>query len=146
MTDPVVNNAPPPNGDTPEYREQLLGGPQRTALMVGLVGWIIFAILAGWIFTQVPTETAWKQLFLSYLTGFVFWMLIGFGSVFFLMIQYVTGGRWGILLRRPLEANGRTILIGFGLFIPVAITMCMGSNSIYWWSCLLYTSPSPRDS
>jgi hypothetical protein len=135
MTDPVVNHAPPPNGDTPEYREQLLGGPQRTALMVGLVGAIVFLVLAGWIFTQVPKEMAWKQAFLSYLTGFVFWMLIGFGSVFFLMIQYVTGGRWGILLRRPLEANGRTIFVlGFILFVPVAINMNMGGSSIYWWS------------
>ena len=32
MTDPVVNHTPPANGDTPEYRQQLLGGPQRSAL------------------------------------------------------------------------------------------------------------------
>jgi len=134
MTDPVVNHAPPPNGDTPEYREQLLGGVQRSALMVGLVGWIVFAVLAGLIFTQTSSEEGWKQLFLSYLTGFTFWMLIGFGSVFFLMIQYVTGGRWGILLRRPLEANAKTIALGFVLFIPIAISMWLGGNSMYWWS------------
>ena len=109
MTDPVVNHTPPANGDTPEYRQQLLGGPQRSALLIGVVGWIVFLVLFGIIYGATSSDFAWKQFFLSYLTGFVFWMLICFGSVFFLMIQYLTGGRWGILLRRPLEANAKTI-------------------------------------
>jgi len=135
MTDPAANHTPPANGDTPEYRQQLLGGPQRSALLIGIIGWIVFLVLFGIIFGATSSEFAWKQFFLSYLTGFVFWMLIGFGSVFFLMIQYLTGGRWGILLRRPLEANARTIpLLGFVLFVPIAIAMCMGGSSIYWWS------------
>ena len=50
------------------------------------------------------------------------------------MIQYVTGGRWGILLRRPLEASSKTIVLGFVLFIPIVISMFMGQNSIYWWA------------
>ena len=74
-------------------------------------------------------------MFLSFLTGFTFWMIVGLGSVFFLCVQYVTGGRWGILLRRPLEANARNICtVGFLLFVPVAISMAMGKNSIYWWA------------
>jgi hypothetical protein len=54
--------------------------------------------------------------------------------VFFLAIQYVTGGRWGILLRRPLEANSKTLVFGLVLFIPVAYAMFAGENSIYWWA------------
>ena len=135
MTDPAANHTPPANGDTPEYRQQLLGGPQRTALLIGIVGAIVFLVLFGIIRGATSYEFAIKQAFLSYLTGFVFWMLIGFGSVFFLMIQYLTGGRWGILLRRPLEANAKTIpILGFALFVPVAITMGWGKGSIYWWS------------
>ena len=129
--------------DSPEYRDRLLGGPLKLALLVGVGGLIVWAILAGLVFSTTPAERPdgqpgdqrVQQVFLSYLTGFTFWMIVGLGSVFFLCVQYVTGGRWGILLRRPLEANARTIYtVGFFLFIPVAVSMAMGSNSIYWWA------------
>jgi hypothetical protein len=128
--------------DTPEYRSALLGGPIRLALLVGVGGLIVWAVLAGIIFSATlperpdgePGDQRIQELFLSYLTGFVFWMIIGFGSVFFLCVGYVTGGRWAILLRRSLEANAKTLILGFVLFIPVAVSMAMGTNSIYWWA------------
>lgn len=128
--------------DTPEYRSTLLGGPIRLALLTGVGGLIVWAILAAIIFSMTPPERPdgapgdqrVQELFLSYLTGFTFWMIIGFGSVFFLCVGYVTGGRWAILLRRSLEANAKTLVFGFVLFIPVAISMAMGGNSIYWWA------------
>ena len=137
-----------PNGngaafaDTPEYRSALLGGPTRLALLAGVGGLIVWAILAGIIFSATPPERPdgapgdqrVQELFLSYLTGFTFWMIIGFGSVFFLCVGYVTGGRWAILLRRSLEANAKTLVFGFVLFLPVAVSMAMGGNSIYWWA------------
>jgi hypothetical protein len=128
--------------DTPEYRDRLLVGPLKLALLVGVGGLIVWAVLAGIIFSTTPAEAAdhpgdqrLQQVFLSYLTGFTFWIIVGTGSMFFLCVQYVTGGRWGILLRRTLEANARNIYtLGFLLFIPIAISMAMGNNSIYWWA------------
>jgi len=127
--------------DTPEYRDRLLGGPLKTALLIGVGGLIVYLILAGLVFSMGPNGTPeeqasrWWAITLPYLTGFVFWMIIGFGSVFFLCVQYVTGGRWGILLRRSLEANAKNIYtLGFFLFIPVAVSMAAGANSMYWWA------------
>lgn len=142
MTDaPANHDAATPAGDTPERRQALLGGPQKIALFVGVAGLVAFGVLAAVYMAVAPSSTAdekhlaVRQPFLSYLTGFMFWTLVGLGSVFFLMIQYVTGGRWGILLRRPLEANYKTLIVlGPLLFIPVAATMFMGENSIYWWA------------
>jgi hypothetical protein len=142
MTDATTPNH---NGaafaDTPEYRQQLLGGPQKLAALVGIGGLIAFLILAAIYYSMGPTEThGWdatgaRQPFLSFLTGYMFWTLIGLGSVFFLLIQYVTGGRWGILLRRPLEANCKTLfVVSLPLFVVLAITMFMGKESIYWWA------------
>lgn len=138
--DPTTNGAHAV-ADTPEYRAGLLAGPQRLALLIGVGGLIAFAVLAGLYVTTAPAEAGeddagrLPQVFLSYLTGFVFWTLIGLGSVFFLMVQYVTGGRWGILLRRPLEANAKLLpTLGALLFVPVAVNMFMGDNSIYWWA------------
>ncbi len=131
-----------PTSDTPEYRQQLLGGPQKLALLTGIAGAIAFLVLSLAITFGTNEEAVKKgeapapiqQVLLSYLTGFTVWVSIGIGSTFFLMIQYVTGGRWGILLRRPLEANSKTLVFGLILFIPVAVSMTLGENSIYWWA------------
>jgi hypothetical protein len=139
MSDAAANHSPGVS-DTPEYREQLLGGPQRLALLIGLGGWVAFLVLAALYYTLSPASTheqeadRFKGICLPYLTGFVFWTMVALGSVFFLCIQYVTGGRWGMLLRRPLEANAKTLWLSAVLFIPVAIFMCLGDRSIYWWS------------
>jgi hypothetical protein len=140
MTDPAANHEPAV-ADTPEHRAALLNGPQKLAGLVGLAGGIAFLILSGIYFGAGPTDThgddatPMRQAFLSFHTGFVFWTLIGMGSVFFLCVQYVTGGRCGILLRRPLEASLRTMfIVGVPCFVLVAIGMMMGEQSIFWWA------------
>ncbi|HKB01885.1 MAG TPA: hypothetical protein VKD90_06675, partial [Gemmataceae bacterium] len=143
MTDAT---APNHNGgafaDTPEHRQRLLGGPQRLSALIGIGGLIAFLILAAIYYGAAPPDdpTGWtatgaRQPFLSFLTGYMFWTLIGLGSVFFLCLQYVTGGRWGILLRRPLESAAKALfVVGVPGFVVVAITMCLGEHSIYWWA------------
>lgn len=146
MSDAAANHTTAVS-DTPEYRNQYLSGPQKLALLAGVGGFIAFLLLAGIYFAVAPTKgdseeetkaleaARIQQPFLSFLTGFMFWALMGLGSIFFLLVQYVTGGRWGILLRRPLEANCRTLfLVGAPLFLVVAVSMFMGENSIYWWA------------
>jgi hypothetical protein len=129
------------HADTPEYRDRLLGGPLKLSLLIGIGGLIAYLVLAGLVYTMSPTgndeekHTAFRAVTLPYLTGFTFWMIIGFGGLFFLLVQYVTGGRWGILLRRPLEANAKNIYtLGFFLFVPVAVMMFLGKDSVYWWA------------
>jgi hypothetical protein len=140
MTDPVANHEPAV-ADTPEHRAAFLNGPQKLAALIGIGGGIAFLILVGIYFSTGPTDThgndatPWRQFFLSFLTGYIFWTIIGLGSVFFLCLQYVTGGRWGILLRRPLEANIRTFfVVGGAGFIVVAAAMLAGEQSPYWWA------------
>jgi hypothetical protein len=104
----------------------LLSGIRGLALLAGIGGLVGLLILFG-ILTSMGEAQGQKQLFQSYLTGFFFWFCIGIGSQFFLGLQYFTGGRWGILMRRPFEANSRTLLLGFVLFFA-------GANSPYWWA------------
>ena len=60
------------------------------------------------------------QFFHSYLLGFMFWLGISLGSMAFLMIQHLTGGKWGMVIRRPLEAAMRVLPLMLVLFIPLA--------------------------
>ena len=46
------------------------------------------------------------------------------------MLQYTTGGAWGVMIRRPAEAASRTIWLVILLFIPILV----GANNLYPWT------------
>jgi len=69
------------------------------------------------------------HFFHGYLVGFVFWTGITVGSLALLMLQHLTGGAWGLVIRRVLEASTRTLPLMLLLFVPVAI----GLKHIYPW-------------
>jgi hypothetical protein len=91
------------------------------ALVVGLIG---FAIWGYGVF--VSRDAAMR----GYLTSYLFWFQIVAGALGILCLQYVTGGEWGVLLRRPLGAAARTMLVMAVLFIPVVV----GMNHIFPWT------------
>ena len=70
------------------------------------------------------------QFFHAYLVGFIFWIGITLGSLALLMLQHLTGGAWGLVIRRVLEAATRTLPLMLILFLPVAV----GLKHIYSWT------------
>ena len=62
--------------------------------------------------------------------AYTFWMGVVLGSLALLMVQHLSGGVWGIVLRRPLEAAVRTLPFMAVLFLPIAF----GMHSIYEWT------------
>ncbi len=92
----------------------LMARIQRRSLIAGLMA------LAFW---AVGTLLHPDQIFQSYLVGYLFWSGIALGSLAVLMLQYLTGGEWGVVIRRPLEAATRTLPLLVLLFIPLAFGM-----------------------
>ena len=68
-----------------------------------------------------------KQFFQSYLIGWTFWTGIAIGSLALLMLQHLTGGGWGFVIRRILEAATRTLPVMAILFLPVIV----GAHYVY---------------
>src|SRR5688500_9429437 len=93
---------------------------KRPALIVGVVALALTAV--GAVFDK-------DQFFRSYLLAYVYWIGISLGCFAILMIQHLSGGAWGIVIRRILEAATRTFPLGLALFIPLAF----GLNSLYSW-------------
>jgi hypothetical protein len=93
---------------------------RRTALLAAGGGLAAFA-LVGLLLWLTNGIHAPKQLFLSYLVGYNYWLGSALGCLVFLMLQYVTGGAWGILLRRILEAAASTLPLLAILFVPILI-------------------------
>jgi len=63
------------------------------------------------------------QFFHSYLLGFMLWLGVTLGCMAFLMIQHLTGGKWGMVIRRQLEAAMKTLPLMAVLFMPIIFGM-----------------------
>ncbi len=61
------------------------------------------------------------RFFHSYLVAFMFVLGLSLGSLGLLMLQHLTGGHWGIMTRRPLEAATRVLPVVAVFFLPIAI-------------------------
>src|SRR5690348_14059366 len=91
-----------------------IGRLQQRALAVGGIGAVL--CLLGWF--KWPS-----QFFQAYLVAFLFILGLSLGSMGLLMLQHLTSGDWGIIIRRPLEAAMRTLWLVAVLFIPVIFGM-----------------------
>jgi hypothetical protein len=67
----------------------------------------------------------------AYLLGFMCCFAFSGGGLVMLMLQYVSGGKWGLLLRRPLEAMTRTMPLVALMTIPLGV---FGSRLYQWWA------------
>jgi hypothetical protein len=103
-----------------------IGGHQRTALIVGAV--FMLLLIAGAFLKGFGGGV--DQFFRSYLVGYIFWVGVTLGCLGLLMLQHLTGGGWGLSIRRVLEAGTRTLPLMLLLFLPIAI---FGLSHLYEW-------------
>ena len=87
---------------------------EKRALVIGMLG--LLGCIAGWI---IDKET----FFRSYLVGFFAVLGLSLGSLGLLMLQHLTGGHWGIIIRRPLEAGSRVLWLVAAFFVPLIFGM-----------------------
>jgi hypothetical protein len=71
-----------------------------------------------------------KQFFFSWLVAFLYFLSLGIGGLFFVLIQYASQGRWGIVVRRLGETIFTTIPVMAILFVPLVF----GLHDLYPWS------------
>lgn len=101
-----------------------LGRIQYSAVGLGLLG------LIGWVIGLLVSGHAREMFFQTYLVAYVFWVSVALGCLGWLMIQYLGGATWGLIIRRILESGASTLLPLAVLFIPVIV----GLRDIYHWT------------
>jgi hypothetical protein len=94
---------------------------QQRSLIVGLVALLV---------CMVGAVASPDQFFRSYLFSYMFYIGLTLGCMALAMLQYLSGGAWGIVIRRITETAMRTIPLLAVLFIPVLI----GIPRLYSWS------------
>src|SRR5499427_8445748 len=70
------------------------------------------------------------QFFRSYLMAYLFWLGVVLGCLAILMLHYLVGGGWGIVIRRGLEAGTRLLPLMLVLYIP----LIFGLPELYVWA------------
>jgi hypothetical protein len=68
----------------------------------------------------------------GWLLGLMLTFGFAVGGLALLMVQYLSGGKWGLLLRRPLEAMSRTLPLVFVYWIVVALSL----KKLYLWAAV----------
>jgi hypothetical protein len=63
------------------------------------------------------------DLFAGYLVGFLIWSGIALGCLGTALLQQVTGGFWGLAVRRIAEAGARTVLLVAVMFVPLLLEL-----------------------
>lgn len=96
-------------------------GVARLAFIAGVVGAAISVI--GGFFDSA-------QFFRSYIVAYIFWLAIPLGSLAFLMLHFLVGGGWGVMIRRLLESATRTLPLTALLFVP----LLFGLQAVYPWA------------
>jgi hypothetical protein len=96
----------------------------QRSLIVG----VVFSVIAAVIFFALPNGR--DEFFRAYLLGYMCWLGLALGSMAILMIRHLTGGGWGVVIRRILGAAMRTLPLLAILFIPIII----GMKNLYIWA------------
>ena len=97
--------------------------------------WRSRALIVGVVFTLVSlvfafTSEGRDHILRAYLLGFMTCFGFAGGGLCLLMLQYVSGGKWGLLLRRPLEAMARTLpLVALG-FLPIGFAIALDGEHV----------------
>jgi len=94
---------------------------RRQSLIIGIVG--LAASGAGAFVNP-------NQFLHSYLLAFLLWLGAALGGLALTMLQHMSGGGWGVVLRRILEAAARTLPWMALFFVPIAL----GATRLYPWT------------
>ncbi|MGA2352471.1 MAG: hypothetical protein ABSF70_18700 [Terracidiphilus sp.] len=104
---------------------ECVDGWQRQALFVGLIFSVIAAGLA-------VADRSIDHVLRAWLLGLMLTFGFAVGGLALLMLQYCSGGKWGLLLRRPLEAMSRTLPLVFVYWLVIALSL----KKLYLWAAV----------
>lgn len=98
-------------------------------------GWQARALVISVLFTVTAVVLAIldhsaEHIYRAWVVGLMLCFGFCVGGLAMLMLQYVSGGKWGLLLRRPLEAMTRTLPLVFLYWIVTGLWM----KKLFLWA------------
>ena len=96
---------------------------RRRALLAGGGGLLVWLLLALLPYTRQAALAA-------YLSAYTFVLGLSVGCLGFLMLHQLVGGKWGFVVRRPMEAAVGVLPLMAALFLPLVLF----SGALYEWT------------
>ena len=114
----------------PKVLPSMLMAPDFVAAwrLRALVIAVVFALIS--ILAFAWTHEGRNHLLRAYLMGTMTSFNFVGGALAWLLVQYLSGGKWGLILRRPLEAMTRTWWVVALLMLPILFLM----SHLYQWA------------
>jgi len=107
---------------------EFVNGWQRRAVTVGLV----FSVIAVGLGFADGRGFDVDHVLRAWLLGLMLTFGFAVGGLALLLVQYVSGGKWGLLLRRALEAMSRTLPLVFAYWVVIALSL----RKLYLWAAV----------
>jgi len=128
------------NGDAGSHHGSAHHGPRTLPASLAapsevLSAWRMRLLMVAALFALLSlvfafTHEGRNHILRAYLLGYMICFSFAGGGLAMLMLQYVSGGKWGLLLRRPLEAMTRTIWVVGLMLLPILFFM----KHLYQWA------------
>ena len=90
--------------------------------------WLVALVAA--VVSLIGAFVSRTQFFQSYLFAWLFWCGLSLGALVIVMMQFLSGGQWGLAVRNFATAAFRTLPWMALLFVPVLL----GVHQIYGWA------------
>jgi hypothetical protein len=98
----------------------LLGGVKLMALFIGLIS--LGLCLLGWFIDPAHFHRSW-------LFAYLFWVNLTLGCLGMVMVSHMTGGEWGVIMRR----FGETAFMNLPLMLLMSVPLYFGYKYIFPW-------------
>src|SRR5262249_19180377 len=94
---------------------------ERRAFVVGVAALVVAVV--GAFFDAGAFYRAW-------LASWLFWLSVALGPLVIIMLHYLSGGGWGIVVRRIAQATVPRLPLVALLFVPIVV----GMRDLYVWA------------
>ena len=100
---------------------------------------LMMAAGAGAVLCAVGLLMNPAQFVRSFLPAYMWMLSVTLGSLAIAMVHQVSGGAWGVVIRRILGAASRTLPLLTVLFVPIAL----GLRALYPWADPAHVAEDP---
>jgi hypothetical protein len=105
-----------------------VGNRALVAGAVALIAGVAIAAISSGGTLRGFGEAFWRP----YLVAYMLWAGVAVGSMAIMMLHHLSGGGWGVVLRRLFEAATRTLPLVALLFLPIAAAAV--TRTLYPWT------------
>jgi hypothetical protein len=92
------------------------------------LGLVLISLVLG-----VVAGDGLKRFMFSYLQNYVFFVSLGLGALFFVMLQHLTRASWSVVVRRLAEFIAGSLPFMALLALPILVPMLLGNHALYAW-------------